>query len=114
MADNVNVLSNDLRGIVRREVDFIPGAWVDFYDDVTVGQIRKAQKTQTENIDASLDLIISQIADWNFADGENKKLPVNIDSLSRLSSKILTWISTVQSEVLTQIESKKKDSPENL
>ncbi len=113
MAD-VNVLALELRTIIRKEVDFIPGAWVDFYSDITTGIARKAQiSQQSNNLDTNLELVLSQIADWNFADNEGQHLPVTSESLDKLSLKLLTWISTAQVEILTSQEEDKKKLPKS-
>lgn len=107
---NVNILSKDLRNTVKKEVDFIPGAYVEFFDDITVGVFRKAQESlENKNIQGSLDIILTQIADWNFADEKEEKLPINIESLEKLPTKILVWLSNAQAEILNDIQSKKKE-----
>ena len=101
--DSVNVLSSELRGTFRKEVPSIKGAWVEFFDDITMDVISKAQdsiKSGTPDITANLDIVANQIAFWNFADQDGKILPVNVDSLKKLPMKLIMWISTTQQEIL--------------
>lgn len=109
MADPVNIFKSDIRGIIHKEVDFIPGAYVDFYDSPTIGAIKKAQQAQTtQDIDLSLGVILNQIADWNFAD-ENGILTVNMENLEKLPFKLLTWIAETQGAIIQdQATAKKK------
>ena len=112
--DGVNIFNKDLRVVVRKEVDFIPGAWVDFYDDLTMGDIKKAQDAkEAGDIFRSFDVLINQIADWNFADENKKILPITIDSLGKFPSRLLKWLVESEKEVvdLEREESKKKESP---
>jgi hypothetical protein len=115
MADTVNVFAPELRKKIRKEVDFIPGAWVEFWDDITLDQARKAQDVlNSKSITTNLDIMVNQIVDWNFADAENKKLEVTIDNLAKLSIKLITWISTQERDILIpsiEEETKKKDLP---
>lgn len=107
--NTVNVLSKDIRKVIRKEVDFLPGAWVDFYDSVTVGQVKQAQKAKdNQDIDTSLDIVIAQIADWNFADAKGEILPINKESIELLPLKILVWLGKVQEEILADLEEDKK------
>lgn len=120
MTDTVNVFSPDLRNKVKRTVDFLPTAWVEFYDDITMDVIEKAQELKTafekpdQNISESMsknyDVMISQICSWNFADTEGKVLPINADTLKKLPYRFIKWISDTESELLNSpaIEDKKK------
>lgn len=113
--DTVNVLSKDLRTVIRKEVDFIPGAWVDFFDSVTTGVIRKAQNAQkNESLEMSMEMLLQQIAGWNFAGEDKKVLPLTLESLDLLPIKLLTWIATAQQEIFTQEEDKKKDTDQTV
>lgn len=102
---NVNVFAPELRGTVKKEVDFIPGAWVLFYDDLTVGSIQLAQQAkESGDVNASLSLMLAQIADWNFSDSEDgKTLPINLETMNKFSSKLLIWISKAQEEILSSM-----------
>ena len=108
--ETVNVLSKDLRTVIRKEVPFIPGAWVDFFDSITTGAIRKAQKAQKDqSMDLSMELLLSQIADWNFSGEDKKALSLTLDSLDLLPMKLLNWIAEAQGEILKGEEDKKKE-----
>jgi len=110
--ETVNVLNPEIRNVVRKNVDFLPGAWVDFYDDTTIEIIEKAQAAQaTPDIKSGLQIVVSQIKGWNFADGDGKILEVSVDSLTRLSSKFINWLSTTEAELMNpaKIEDKKKE-----
>lgn len=111
----INVFSQDLRGKVRKEVSFLPGAWVVFFDDITAGDISAAQNAKdSQELDTNLALIFNGIAEWNFADEKGNILPVSIDSLKRLPLKFITWLATAQSEVMQNLtEDKKKESSES-
>jgi len=111
--DTVNVITSDFRKIVRRNISIIPGAWVEFYDDVTVGSlIESLDDTRKDSILLRIDLLFSQISDWNFADEKGEKLPVTKESFKRLSNKILECMIKEQYEVLSYAADldKKKDS----
>ena len=108
----VNVLSNDLRGKIKKDVPFIKDAFVVFYDDVTIQDVQKAQNAKgTDDITKNLDVVVSQIAEWNFTDNEGKDLPINTDSLTKLPLKLFKWINECESELLSSpaIEEEKKN-----
>jgi hypothetical protein len=103
MAD-INIFAPELRNVVRKEVSFIPGAWVDFYDDIKIGMVTKAQRAKDSgDMTLTLEIIADQIADWNFADGENSHMPINLESIEKLPIKILLWLSKAQEEVISDI-----------
>lgn len=109
--DKVSVFTSDIRGVVKKEIPFIAGAWVEFFDDVTVADIKLAQQAQdAQDIDKNLGFVIKQIANWNFIDGEGKDIPINVDGLSKLPFKVLKWLFTAVTEVLSnpEFEDKKK------
>jgi hypothetical protein len=108
--DGVNVLTNNLRTVIRKDVPFIPGAWVGFWDSVTIGDIKHAQMKEgtVATIDGTIELLISQIAEWNFKDGD-KILPITKETFDLFSTKFIEWFSQMQAEILqVQTESKKK------
>ena len=109
--DTVNIFAKDLRGKVKKDSPIID-AWVEFYDDITVGAISLAQEAQSgSDIDKTLELLVSQIADWNFADDKGV-LEISIASLKKLPLSLITWLSQTQLEIInTGIDSKKKASP---
>ncbi len=101
MVEGVNVFAADIRNKVRREVDFLPGAWVEFYDDVTIDQLQKAQEVKKNaNLLDGIDLVLSQIASWNFADETGKILEINKVNLGRLGSKLLRWLINAQASII--------------
>lgn len=114
--DTVNILSSDLRNKIRKEVSFVSGAWVEFFDDITMDVVSKAQEASKEsnNIETSLEIIVNQIADWNFADKDKNILPISVETLKKLPSKILFWFGETQKEILANInqteDTKKKES----
>lgn len=108
--DTVNIFSKDLRNIVRKDLISIPGAWVEFYDDITAGEIKKAQQAQeTKDVTSSFEMIIGQIADWNFADETTTILPINTETFDKLSLKVVKELADLQTEVLTVQQDKKKE-----
>lgn len=112
--DGVNVLANNLRTVIRKDVPFIPGAWVEFWDSITVGEVKQAQAMQekeTKNIDDNLQLVIRQISGWNFTDGTNP-LPITIATFEQFSSKMLQWFAEAEAEVLNAQQENKKKEPE--
>jgi len=112
--DTVNVLGKDLRNVIKKEVDFLPGAWCEFFDDVTMLALEEAQLAKdNRNINTSLILVMDQISDWNFADELGNKLPVNIDSLKKLPMKLIKWLTEAETAIFTDVEDKKKVSPES-
>ena len=97
--DTINVLSSDLRSKIKKNSPVV-GAWVEFYDDITMDQAKKAQEMiSRDDINSSLELLLPMIADWNFA-GTDGKLPLTIESLSKLPSKLVRWLSQMQKEIL--------------
>src|ERR1700690_4476831 len=114
--DGVNVLDSSLRTTIKKEVPFIPGAYVLFYDSLTAADIKQAQILQAQeikNVDDSFSLLLAQVASWNFTDGTNP-LPLTIDSLSKFTTKLLTWFSETETEILTQDTTDKKKGADNL
>lgn len=109
---NVNIFNKDLRNIVRKELKTVPGGWIDFYDDITAGEIKKAQEAQkTGDISSSFEMVLSQIADWNFADNTEAILPITVESFDKLPIKIIKEIAELQAEILSSLSDKKKESP---
>lgn len=116
MSDKLaNVLTPELRSVVRKDCPLFEGSWVDFYDDINVDDVRNAQKVASnpEAIDENLRFIANQIKDWNFADAEGKKLPISVEGIGKLSMKLLGWLARAQWEVLEamgkeDLERKKK------
>lgn len=112
MVDTVNVLAPELRNRIKRFVDFIPNAWVEFYDDITVSAIKLIQESQKDqNITSNLQVIADQISDWNFTDSQGEKIQTSADGLTRLPLKLLTWISQQTADILdpSKQEDKKKE-----
>jgi hypothetical protein len=110
--DTINVFAPELRGVVRKEIPFIPGAWVEFFDDVTGEAITSAEAAvASKDINQNYLLLLSQIKNWNFADQDNKPLAVTLENLKRLNSKFITWMSATQAEILTSeaADDKKKE-----
>lgn len=103
--DGINVISNDLRSVIRKEVPFIPGAWVDFWDSFIMADLEKAQSQTNPDLKSGTDFLIKQISNWNFTDGTNP-LPITQTSFQLLTDKLVTWLFTAQKEVL---ESSKED-----
>lgn len=109
---SVNVLSNDIRGKIKKEVPFISGAFVTFFDDVTVEVITKAQSARnSEDILKNLDVVIAQIVEWNFSDGEGNILPLTTESLTKIPMKLLKWINETEAELINSpaIKEEKKN-----
>ncbi len=103
----------EIRGKVKKEIAFLPGAYVVFFDDITVDQVLKAQEAQNgQDMLSNMDILLGQIVEWNLAD-DNGPLEVNMESIKRLPLKIITWISETQSEILGSIVDKKKELPSN-
>ena len=74
----------------------------------------KAESTEGSNdIASGLELVLSQIADWNFADTDGKKLSLTMDGLTKLFLSIVTWLSKQQEEILrgANADAKKKSLP---
>lgn len=111
--DTINIFSTDLRGKVKKEYTSIPGVWVVFYDDTTFDTLKKIEDSAGDDkLKSSMMLLQSQIESWNFADKKGK-LPISVESLQRLPTKLLKWLSDTSREVLNpeQIEKEKKNSP---
>lgn len=106
---NVNI--TDIRKRIKKDVPLIEGAWVEFYDDITVNDMENAQKMSKDEttMDERLLFIASQIAGWNFAD-DNGDLPINSDSLKLIPFKVLNWI--VDTQQGNDSDAKKKISDE--
>ena len=109
MSDTVNVFAKDLRGIVKKDCPFIQGAWIEFFDDITVGTITLAQEAENNNdITKTLELLITQISNWNFADEQNQPLPIAIESLKKLPFKLIKWLSESLFAVMNEGQDSKK------
>lgn len=107
----INVLSKDALGKVEKEVPFIKGLKATFYADVpgNFGEQLEKKRKELGDSDAGYWSTIQSVADWNFADGKEKKLPINIESLKKLPLKLQKWIfEQSQSIVFADDEAKKK------
>ena len=110
--NSVNIFNKDLRNIVHKEMTTVPGGWIEFYDDITAGEIKKAQEAQvTGDISASFEMILSQIAEWNFSDATGTILPITVESFDKLPIKIIKEIADIQAEILSGLNDKKKELP---
>ncbi len=99
---SVNIF--ELRGTIKKEIPFIEGAWVEFYDDMVVNDIILAQSvdvTKPDSFSMGLENFFKQVADWNFADKDGKALPVTFESFKLLPMKIITWMGEMQKEIMT-------------
>lgn len=111
--DGVNVFATELRTVVKKECPFIPGAFVEFWDSLTVADLEAATVLKdTPSLDGSIDLALKQISGWNFTNGVSP-LPLTKDTFKLLSNKLLFWIFRAQGEVLNDEQDKKKESPDN-
>lgn len=114
MPDNINVFSRELRKTIKKDCPLIEGAYVEFWDDITAGDVKKAQTfKETNDLLLPMEMLLGQIIDWNFADETMTKLPLTIESLDKLPSKILTWLFEAQAAVLQEVETKKKAPQES-
>jgi hypothetical protein len=112
----VNIFAPELRKTVRCNIDFIPGAWVEFYTDVTVGTIIDAQKISSKNIESSLPVLISTVASWNLADANNVEIAITLEGFKLLPMRLLDWLNVkINNEVFSNPNEidKKKDLPAN-
>ena len=107
----VKVTSKELFEKVRKDIPFIPGAWVEFWSDLSGDTPEKLAKFK-DPTDQGYESIITLVADWNFADLEGKKLPVTTESMRKLSLKLQRWISDCVGEVMEDLTAKKKESSE--
>jgi len=110
-------LLTELRGTVRRDVPFIEGGWVDFFDDLTLATVDKAKSIENKaNVDANLSILCEQIVDWNFYKTAEEKLPISVGSFKSLPIKVVTWLINEYISIANPKEEaeKKSDSPEIL
>lgn len=110
---NINIFKSDLRNKVKVNVPFINGAWVEFYDDTTVDAVQKAQTAKaSQDIADNLQVIVNQIAGWNFADDKGE-LAITTKTLTRFPIKLIKWLSEEQAKLLTspEAENEKKNLP---
>ncbi len=111
---NFNIQNNALRTVVEKEIPFLKGAFISFYDSPTAADLKKAnQLKEDQDFDSSLDFILSQIADWNLSD-DNGKLEVNRENLERLPINVINWIAQAPAGIIKEHKDKKKESPSSL
>lgn len=117
--ENVMVFGTDLRGRVRKDFPLVSGAWVEFYDDISMGEMGLAQKyEETKSEDDLLELLATLVADWNFAGQDGNKVNVSAASVKALQQQSLqafkwlteTALSVIQ-EANAQDDGQKKDLP---
>lgn len=108
-------LLTELRKIVRLDVPFIEGAWVEFYDGLTLNDVEKTKdlSANQEDLYKSMDVLASQINDWNFYKDAQNKLPINIETIKTLPIKVVTWMFESYAKLVTpdEQEVKKKELP---
>ena len=98
--DTVNIFSQDIRNVIRYDLESIKGCWVELYDDVTVNQIEKAESVKNdESIGSATEILCSQIANWNLADTDGK-LDISVENLKRLPVKMVIEISKLQAKAI--------------
>src|SRR4051812_4850610 len=105
----VNVISNETRHKIKRDFPFVPGAWIEIYDDLLWGQVTDAKK-MVETNDIDLDFVIPQITDWNFAGEDGKKLPITKESLKLFSTKKIQWFAKTIFDSLKEAQEEEKKS----
>lgn len=115
MPDTVTVFGVDLRNKVRQDFPFVQGAWVEFYDDITMGSALEINTSDASvSAQESLQLLVNQIADWNFADS-NGKAEISIENLKKLGSAQIKWMMEQVQKVIEAAnavaEDEKKVSP---
>jgi hypothetical protein len=105
----INVLSNDIRKKVKKEVPFIADAYVEFWDDF-LGDMSGTEELSADQF--IYRLMLGIIADWNFSDGD-EKLAITEENIKKLSTKTRTWLSETTVEIVNSMkeirEVKKKE-----
>lgn len=99
----------DLRDRVKEEIDILPGAWVVFYTDLLMSSLAKTKKTDGDDLDKvynNLSLLADCIAEWNLSI-DDKELPINSESLTKLPVKLLNWLIEHSNRALTATDKKK-------
>lgn len=111
--DSVNIFSS-LRSTVRKDVPFLPGAWVEFWDSITIGEAKRARDlAKAPQLEATIGFILAQVANWNFTDGTNP-LPITPATFDTFSMKLLTWFSQMEADIMQEQNETKKKLPDNL
>jgi hypothetical protein len=112
MAENlINPFNIELRQKVKKDLTSIPGAWIEFYDDLTIAQIKSAEKgLKDKDMDIQVRILLAQISDWNFCNTENEKLPIAAESIEKLSLKVAEEMFSFLVEIAEDFSSKKKAS----
>lgn len=102
----------DTRKVATVTLKSVEGGIVEIYQESRVGAIRSLSSIH-DNFEKAIRLLISQIKDWNIADGEGEnmtKAPIDIEHLDRLSQEDLTlMLATSQDMTVEELEQKGKD-----
>ena len=97
MPELVNVFKIDVRRRVKKDIPTLEGAWVEFYDDLLTDDLQSIfsatdDLTEEEKGNRGYEFVRSLIADWNFADTDEKKLDISVDNLKRLPMKVQVFL----------------------
>ena len=84
-------------------------AWIEAVDDLSVSDIVEIQD-MPEGKARTMSLLSTIIADWNFTDNSNNKLPITADNVSKLRlsdiPELLSLLQKVGDTVSDKLEKK--------
>lgn len=96
-----------------REVPFMKGAWVEFYDDVPANYNEQVKKFAKEPGKLGAWIIKQLVADWNLFDGD-KKYEISEKAIEQLPPRLARWLIDRANDVLTNTGvEEKKELPNN-
>ena len=101
----------NLKSIISKDKKFYPEdeeLWVEFYTDLPMGVATKIDID--DQAGAALVMITSMVCDWNFADVDGSKLPIDDEGVSKLPVHLAEWIVEEINSFVEVDQSKKKDN----
>jgi len=104
---------SDLKQIISVEKIEYPEdkeLWVELYKDVSMGVSEQFNTEDFSDIKNAYILLSNILHDWNFAGMDGKKLPVSVEGVKKLPSKIAEWILEESTKIISPDRDKKKDS----
>jgi len=119
----IPVINVDLRSKIKENVPFLEGAWVEFYDDLTVADQKLLQDSDFSKLKKRLDesyddfdvrekeslskqsdtgrqLTLNLVSSWNFADEKGNVVEVNLEIFKVLPLKLQRWILKTTTDII--------------
>ena len=105
----MNIKFSDIRKVKKLSLPSYEGSEVEVYDRFTAKQQGEILEAKTD-LERGILALTFLIKSWNFIDDEDKKLPIDKESLGNLVSKDFNFLLEEVSKVITVEEVKKKEN----